>query len=166
MNEIVERFFGMWFGMTTFPIVFLLFWGTAIGMFAGPALLLTKLTNAHYRHTKSGNEIYWGRLFTFLSIPWVLFISPIAWKVFTIGVDWYGLLIRAGTQIAIPMVIIGAALHYLDKHTEYIPPTASFWIRCFKILLVLGFMGACFSLLPDDGCYYEVGANGAVANIC
>lgn len=166
MTETVERFFGIWWLGTTFPIVFLLFWGTVIGMFAGPALLLTKWTNAHYRHTKSGNEIYWGRLFTFLSIPWVFFISPIASKAFTIGVDWFGLFIKTGTQIVIPMVIIGAALHYLEKYTEYIPPKASFWIRCFNILLVVGFIGACFGLLPGDGCYYEVGANGAVAKIC
>ena len=166
MDEIIVRFLGMWFLVISYPIVFLSFWGTVIGIFAGPALLLTKWTNTHYRHTKSGNEIYWGRVFAFLSIPWMFFIWPISLKAFSIGVDWYSLLIQGSSQIVIAMVIIGAALHYVVKKTDYVSQAVSRWIRWLNILLIVGFVGACIGILPSGDCYYEVGANGAVGRLC
>ena len=166
MNETLERFLMMWFITSTGPYQFGLFWGAIIGVFAGPAFLLTKWTRTHYPKTKDGNEIYWGRVFSFFSIPWVFFVGPIALKAFILVGDWYPSFLRGGSRIVILMAIAGAAMHYLGKNTDYLSPTASSWIRWFNIFVIFGFVGACISLLPSGGCYYEVGANGAVGRLC
>lgn len=166
MNETLEPFLAIWFITSTFPYQIGLFWGAIIGLFAAPALVLTRWARNHYPKTNNGNEIYWGRVFVFISIPWVIFVGPIASKAFTLVVDWYPSFLRSGSQIVILMAIAGAAMHYLGKHTDYLSPTASSWIRWFNIFVIFGFIGACYSLLPGGGCYYEVGANGAIGRLC